>query len=193
MRRRLSDLAALALAVLVVTFLLLALREQQPEVHGGAATGAETPAVVPAMSAKVEFAQPSGFKTDGPVSEPLHVRSKLPPFTRIEIDELPPVDHGIPMPDGSFLPLLNGMTQAPPVQRHRRLGPITRVVARMVDSEGFEWWVHADGSATTSKYQQVVLHDGRTYWDPASFHHGPVPASSLMKAPNDVPPPADGH
>ncbi len=121
-----------------------------------------------------------GILTDKGVPKPLHIRSPLPPMTTVQVSDLPRVDHGIPMPDGTFLPLLNGMTQAPPINREKRFGDPGPIVAKTVDSAGFEWWIHADGSTTTSKYKEVVLQDGTRYWDPAAFHNIAMPKDSMV-------------
>jgi hypothetical protein len=120
---------------------------------------------------------------DHRVPRPLHTKSRHPPGTRIPVDRLPAVDHGIPLPDGTLLPFLNGMTYAPPIIRDQKLGPLAPVVARVTDFEGFEWWEHADGSSTTSKYQEVRLHDGTVYFDPASFHTARLPDSNDVGMP----------
>ncbi len=128
---------------------------------------------VPVVPNNAGVVRTDGILTDGPVPERLDIRSSLPPGTTVPVRDLPHIDHGIPMPNGSFLPLLNGMTQAPRIMRAPRDGDPGPIVAKTVDGSGYEWWVHADGSTTTSKYKQVVLEDGTSYWDPATFHNTP--------------------
>jgi len=51
-------------------------------------------------------------------------------------------------PDGSYLPALNGATNAPPVEfRGRAYSP---VIGRTKDSSGREWYKHEDGSQSTT-------------------------------------------
>ena len=107
--------------------------------------------------------------TNNPVAEPRHVLSKRSPGSFVRIDELPKVERGIPLPDGTLLPFLNGMTFAPPIHRDPRFGPVPPVIGLSVDVGGFEWWVHADGSTTTSRYKLVQAGD-KTWWDPGSEH-----------------------
>jgi hypothetical protein len=124
---------------------------------------------------------------------PLHVKSKYPPRTKIPITKLPPVDRGIVMPDGTRLPFLNGMTWAPeaPPRPREIPGPTAPVVALYVDDEGFEWWLHADGCATTSRYKQVTA-NGETYWDPATDHNVPKPNTQVLPTDGSAPPPSQG-
>jgi hypothetical protein len=124
---------------------------------------------------------PVDFITNKPLPRPAHKLSPYPPGTRIPITHLPKVDQGIPMPDGTFLPFLNGMTHAPPVMRNPIYGPIPRVIAKVVDHGGFEWWLHEDNSATTCRYEQVNVPGGKSYWDPGSAHLTPNEASRMMK------------
>ncbi|MCC6672393.1 MAG: hypothetical protein IT458_15120 [Planctomycetes bacterium] len=122
---------------------------------------------------------PVAFLTSTRAPSALHVRSPHPPGTRIPVRSLPRVDNGIPLPDGTFLPFLNGMTWAPKLHRDPARGPVPPVVEKFVDAAGLEWWVHADGSATTSCYHQVSVGND-TYWDPATRHGTPQPASEIL-------------
>ena len=119
--------------------------------------------------------------TDQTVPAPLHVRSPFPPGTVIPVAELPPVDNGIPLPDGGFLPFLNGMTYSPSFARNPRFGPVPPVVAKLVDAEGFEWWMHADGSVTTSIYRPAA-NPGETAWDSTTRHAVATPVEELEPA-----------
>lgn len=88
---------------------------------------------------------------------------------------IPFTDRGIDCGGGRFLPLLNGMETAPPLNRELSLGPVPPVVAKIVDDTGIEWYEHADGSATTTRWQNVSVRDWekggmRSYWDPATVH-----------------------
>jgi hypothetical protein len=71
-----------------------------------------------------------------------------------------PSIEGIEFPDGTRLPLLNGLSEAPPVvprQDARRLAP---VIAIVVDADGWEWYEHADGARTTSRLHAVRVAGG---------------------------------
>jgi hypothetical protein len=123
--------------------------------------------------------------TNKPQPQPLHKKSRYPPYTVIPISQVPRVRDGIRLPDGSKIPFLNGITAAPDVQRDPRYGPVGEIVKLSVDGEGFEWWWHADGSATTTRYKKVV-HLGHTYWDVATEHLVPAPNQNIRVA--DLPP-----
>ncbi len=123
--------------------------------------------------------EPVGFLTNKKSDRPHHKKSNLPWGTRHTIKNLPAVNNGIPLPDGSFIPFLNGMTHAPPLHRDPRHGPVPPVVAKVVDDEGFEWWEHADHSVTTSRYKGVEV-GGESYWDPGTDHL--VPTKFLQSA-----------
>ncbi|MCC6670631.1 MAG: hypothetical protein IT458_06200 [Planctomycetes bacterium] len=84
---------------------------------------------------------------------------KYPPLSKVAIT-LPRVTSGIRMPDGSYLPLLNGVPHAPPVSRDRFLPPPGRIVAKYTDTEGDEWWIHEDGSTTTTRFVEATYQDG---------------------------------
>lgn len=80
---------------------------------------------------------------------------RLPPRTRIPV-RLPPQASGIRCPDGTFLPLLNGVPHAPPISRSSKAAPLTPVVELAVDDTGCQWFVHADGSTTTSRWVEYT-------------------------------------
>ena len=170
------NLAALALAALTVAVLSLCFGGS-PEVAAGSPGDDRIQPAAPTISAPVpaaRTAQAAVSVEHRVFSRPTMRRSPHPPGTRIPIDSLPEVDSGIPLPDGSFLPLLNGMTYAPMLQRDARYGPLPRVVAINVDGDGYEWYEHADGSTTSSKYQEVLIRGGEVrYWDPATYHGVP--------------------
>jgi hypothetical protein len=64
---------------------------------------------------------------------------------------------GVRCPDGSYLPLLNGVPAAPPITRSAPLGPLPPVIAVVGDQAGDEWYEHADGSCTTTRRRTVVV------------------------------------
>ena len=69
-----------------------------------------------------------------------------------ELDPAPtPVERGsrtIPLPDGTFVPALNGI-ENPPAPHWERGRPWSPIVGR-AHSQGLEWYVHADGTWTTT-------------------------------------------
>ena len=70
-----------------------------------------------------------------------------------------PPESGIPLGDGVFLPPLNGVKVEdgiPPIKRDPRLPPPGPVVAKQVDLQGQEWWIHADGSQTSCSYASIT-------------------------------------
>ena len=126
-------------------------------------------------------AAPVPFLTDKKSSRPLHTKSKYPTGTRIPVRIAERPKQGIPCPDGTFLPFLNGMTAAPALQRDPAYGPVPPIVAIVVDADGIEWWEHADGSTTTCHYIGVTAH-GESYFDPTTRHALPKPASQVLGA-----------
>ncbi len=127
--------------------------------------------------------------TNERVAVPLHVKSPHPPGTIIPVEGLPAVENGIPLLGGGFLPFLNGMTYSPILHRDPRFGPVPPVTAKLVDAEGYEWWMHMDGSVTTSIYQQITV-SGLTYWDSATKHAVAAPQSMVQHTePSQADPP----
>lgn len=85
---------------------------------------------------------------------PPEATRKFPPGSRVPM-RVPWTKSGIPVGDGRFLPLLNGVPFAPPISRDPLCGPVPPVVAKIVDDEGVEYWEHADGSTTTTRFVEV--------------------------------------
>ncbi len=81
-----------------------------------------------------------------------NVLSRFEPGTIIDLQEEPRAASGIPIPGGGFLPSLNGVIRSSRIDRPQALGLLPRVVAVVVDESGFEWYQHADGSMTSSRY-----------------------------------------
>ncbi|MGA0869886.1 MAG: hypothetical protein ACO3UM_13245 [Planctomycetota bacterium] len=126
--------------------------------------GAAAGAIIPAALRRA--APPEGLRVDIDVIDARLVDGRV-----IRVDNLDaagtrrscrvqPSSVGIECPDGTRLPLLNGMRAAPPLEVHpgvTRLAPVTAIV---VDTDGWEWYEHADGARTTSRLQAVVPEDG---------------------------------
>lgn len=119
-------------------------------------------------------------------SLPPELARRFPPNTTVRYERsFAPHDftEGIACPGGGFLPLLNGVPHAPPLQRNLELaGPVPPVVGKHTDAGGDEWHVHADGSETTSRWttletsgttRRVVRTDHTV---PAAQEHGLAPA-----------------
>lgn len=96
-----------------------------------------------------------------------NVLSPLAPGTRIQLTALPRTQNGIPFPDGTCLPGLNGIARSGRVQRPADQGPMPAVVGIVVDDSRFEWYEHEDGSMTTSRW---VWKDRLHCWEPMTFH-----------------------
>lgn len=96
------------------------------------------------------------------VTLPPELTQRYPPGTTVHLAR--PIEPrqfaaGVGCPGGGFLPLLNGVPFAQPLHRNvDRDGPVPPVVAKRTDRDGDEWWVHADGSETTTRWmtKQVV-------------------------------------
>ncbi|MBK8975631.1 MAG: hypothetical protein IPM29_06870 [Planctomycetes bacterium] len=82
-----------------------------------------------------------------------------------------PVDAGIRCPDGTCLPLLNGVDSAPAMIRAEEAGPLAPVVAIVTDADGWDWYVHADDSLTTSRPQLVDDQSGQRQLQVVTLHH----------------------
>jgi hypothetical protein len=127
----------------------------------------ETPPPAPAAGAEVA-ASPATAPPGAP-------RPAVSPGCRVE-QRVAPVGSGLRCPDGTFLPLLNGVPQAPPITRAPELGPLPPVVAIIVDQRGDRWYEHADGSATTTRFREVIA-DGVSLIDVETVHNARVPDS----------------
>jgi hypothetical protein len=92
-----------------------------------------------------------------------------------------PAARGIRCPDGSFLPLLNGVAAAPALIRSAEHGPLPPVVARVVDAAGFEWYEHADGSLTTSRPQVVHGPNGERTIQIITIHTADAPSDGSIR------------
>lgn len=87
---------------------------------------------------------------------------------------------GIRCPDGTFLPLLNGVRTAPGIIREAERGPLPPVVAVVVDRDGWEWYEHADGSMTTSRPQNIRDQQGRDVLQAVTLHVAHLPTDGFV-------------
>ncbi len=164
---------AAAAVVLAAAFVSLWLREGQGSV---VALPSVEPADAPAPAQLTVDAVARAVR----LPEELHRR--YPPRTRVAFaTSLDPRDFtvGIGCPGGGFLPLLNGVPAAQPLHRNLESdGPVPLVIGKFVDEEGSDWYVHADGSETTTRWTSVVVEgvarrDVRTdHTVPARAEHG---------------------
>jgi len=97
------------------------------------------------------------------VRVPPELTRRYPPRTMVRFSTpLDPRDFasGIACPGGGYLPLLNDVPYANgPLHRDiERYGPLPPVIGKRVDQDGSDWYVHADGSETTTRW--TVLHVG---------------------------------
>ena len=58
------------------------------------------------------------------------------------------------------------------------LRTMTPVIGKWTDDEGIEWWFHADGSVTTTRYLDVTHPDGRKVKTATTTHGAPRPDSA---------------
>ncbi len=103
-----------------------------------------------------------------------------PPAGQRTPTRVPPTTDGIRCPDGTYLPLLNGVTSAPAIIREPERGPLPPVVARMFDAEGFEWYEHADGSMTTSRPHRIKDQLGRESVQTVTLHLARQPDAQFV-------------
>ncbi len=76
--------------------------------------------------------------------------------------KVPFSDSGARTPQGTYVPLLNGVPHAPPMQRNSKFGPVPPIVSKIIDHTGQEWWEHADHSTTTTRWTEVKTYDPKT-------------------------------
>lgn len=73
-----------------------------------------------------------------------------------------PSAHGIEFPDGTRLPLLNGLREAVRIESRSGTACVAPVVAILVDADGWEWYEHADGARTTSRLRAKPVEAGQS-------------------------------
>ena len=73
-----------------------------------------------------------------------------------------PSAHGIEFPDGTRLPLLNGLREAVRIEPQAETACVAPVVAILVDADGWEWYEHADGARTTSRLRAKPVEAGQS-------------------------------
>ena len=64
--------------------------------------------------------------------------------------KLGPGPKSLKMPDGTYLPVLNGAEGAPAVDWPEGR-PYSPVIKKIIDAEGLEWYLHKDGSYTITQ------------------------------------------
>lgn len=167
--------AAAGAAALSVSLLLFTQDERSEGLSAPRATSHSVAATAGGVVAAVAA---SGMTDDAKTADepkPAWTRS-LAPNERLRVELPKDLRHGIPMPDGSFLPLLNGVPHAEPASRNTSAsGPLPPVVAKFADREGSEWWEHADGSTTTTRWVEVTHADGRVAQMVVTDHLSPIP------------------
>jgi hypothetical protein len=124
-----------------------------------------------------EFPAETGIPYPDPVPLPEGLPAEfyvdLAPGEEIPITIPPGLTSGIRCPDGTYLPPLNGCPVGGPIARNRsRMGELPPVVAKMCDGYGLEWYVHADGSRTTTTWKEATVH-GEAKMMVATLHFGP--------------------
>ena len=154
----------------------------------------EAASELPGQNSAVANAQPrgdaapaltSGAATSQPMSlgdaQALPWQHTWPPRTRVPV-RLEPQKSGIRCPDGTYLPLLNGVPFAPPISRSTRAVALTPVVELVVDDTGCQWFVHADGSATTSRWVEFTDAHGVKSKQVVTDHNEVVPGEFGLNA-----------
>jgi hypothetical protein len=156
------SLVVAAIAVALVVGSVWAVRT------GAADETPETPDTkAPSVSAPTPTTEPPNVEPPKVALEPAPVAPPPPPTPTPRIPGRYPMEvpfnttGGIGIGAGRFLPLLNGVPHAPEIARDEP-GPVPPVVAKVVDDSGCEWWEHADGSMTTSRWNDYTYRDPRT-------------------------------
>ncbi len=145
------------------------------------ATPVAAPAAVPATPAEPKL-PPALFR-------------KLAPGETVALTLPDGLTDGVRCPDGSYLPLLNGVPYAGAISRARAAGPLPPVVAKTADQHGVEWYVHADGSRTTTQWATIDV-EGQPRREVLTQHVAPLPEDLERSSADDLvpaPTPAAGH
>lgn len=153
-------LAALAVGAFVVFS-----RDGDPAPQSGA--NGTTPAAAdtdPSLAPRVAEPIDAGERPrtiDG-IEMPDEFFAELGPNERIRFTMPTGFKHGIKCPDGSYLPVLNGVPEELvwPLGRSAEDGPLPPVIGLVTDRDGIRWYEHADGSATTTQWGPARLEDG---------------------------------
>ncbi len=148
--------------------------------------------ITPAKGMTVELAAPPvELPTIDGIVMPAAFYQKLPPSSRVPLTMPKGFKSGMLCPDGSYLPLLNGVPRAGRVNRAPEDGPLPPVVAKVTDWGGYEWYEHADGSFTTTRWEKMTLH-GKPYEDVVTNHRAKMDENkfALSAPPDGSAPPA---
>ncbi|MEZ5962407.1 MAG: hypothetical protein R3F56_01050 [Planctomycetota bacterium] len=152
-------------------------RGQQAPAHGAAAAEARQNATLTASSPSPRTAPTVELEWHG---DRLRRRDRLADAGTRTPARVDKVAAGIRCPDGTFLPLLNGVREAPGIIRESERGPLPPVVALVVDADGWEWYEHADGSMSTSRPQRLVDQQGHDQLQAVTLHVAHLPPDGLL-------------
>lgn len=86
-----------------------------------------------------------------------------------------PGPNSLRMPDGTYLPVLNGAVGAPAAEWPKGR-PYSPVVKKVIDAAGLEWYLHADGSYTITQ-NQYRSDLGKT--EPATLIYNPTESKPM--------------
>jgi hypothetical protein len=122
---------------------------------------ADTPAAVETQTGTPEIAPVAipQLPAPAPTVAPPTRSSMLPGRYPMKV---PFSDSGARTPQGTYVPLLNGVPHAPPMQRNSKLGPVPPIDSKIIDHTGLEWWEHADHSTTTTRWTEIKTYDPKT-------------------------------
>lgn len=68
----------------------------------------------------------------------------------------PPAKGAVHFPDGTWLPILNGVENAPPYPGFSREYPYAPVTQIVTDDKGIQWYIHADGTRSAPQNMQYA-------------------------------------
>lgn len=94
-----------------------------------------------------------------------------------QASKAPPASGSLLLPDGTYLPTLNGVDADLKLTWPSHL-PFSPVVGRVVDSQGIERYLHADGSQSTT---QMIYRSDLGRADAAVLVSTPRPAAPLKQ------------
>ena len=108
---------------------------------------ADAPLAAPAAGSQ-PMSQPVSRPASQPASQPgaAPVRATAP----VHATHAVPATPALALPDGSFVPLLNGVREAPRGSWWPAGQPWSPIVRRETYADGTEWYVHADGTKSTT-------------------------------------------
>jgi hypothetical protein len=97
------------------------------------------------------MSQPTDTRPDTRPAESRRAAPIVRSVVAVKSAPTPPAGSVLSLPDGTFLPALNGVRSVPTTSWWPGDRPWSPVVRKETYADGSEWYVHADGSKSTTK------------------------------------------